>query len=104
MSVKRRPHHDLRAIQAKFATIDGLEITGTALRSARELGFSLEEIVAVVQALEPADFVKSETAHSPPNPRRWHDSYVTPYEGWWLYLKFAGETLIDVVLTSFKEK
>jgi hypothetical protein len=21
----------------------------------------------------------------------------------WLYLKFAGETLIDVVLTSFKE-
>ena len=104
MSVKRRPHHDLRAIQAKFATIDELEITGTALRSARELGFSLEEIVAVVQALEPADFVKSETAHSPPNPRRWHDSYVTPFEGWWLYLKFAGETLIDVVLTSFKEK
>jgi motility quorum-sensing regulator/GCU-specific mRNA interferase toxin len=47
--------------------------------------------------------VKSETAHSPPNPRRWHDTYVTPFGAWDLYLKFAGETLIDVTLASFKE-
>jgi len=26
-----------------------------------------------------------------------------PYDELFLYLKFAGETLIDVVLTSFKE-
>jgi hypothetical protein len=32
------------------------------------------------------------------------ESRVTPNEGWSLYLKFAGETLVDVVLTSFKEK
>jgi len=77
MTVKRKPHHDLTAIQAKFAD--------------------------VVQALEPADFVKSETAHSPPNSKVWHDTYNIPCDGLFLYLKFAGETLIDVVLTSFKE-
>lgn len=52
MAVKRKPHHDLAAIQAKFADAESLEITTKAV---------------------------------------------------FLYLKFAGETLIDVVLTSFKE-
>jgi motility quorum-sensing regulator/GCU-specific mRNA interferase toxin len=103
VSVKRRPHHGLDAIQAKFATVETLEITTTAVRSARELGFALEDVVEVVQALQPQDFVKSETAHNPPNPRRWHDTYVTPFDDQCLYLKFAGETLLDVVLTSFKE-
>lgn len=103
MSVKRRPHHDLMAVKARFASVETLEITTTAVRSARALGFSLEDILEVVQALKREDFVKSETAHSPPNSKRWHDSYVTPFDGRDLYLKFAGETLIDVVLTSFKE-
>lgn len=57
----------------------------------------------MVQALEPGDFVKSETAHNPVNHRVWHDSCKIPCDGLFLYLKFAGETLIDVVLTSFKE-
>jgi motility quorum-sensing regulator/GCU-specific mRNA interferase toxin len=64
----------------------------------------LADIVDVVQALEPGDFIKSETAHSPPNSKIWHDSYSLPWDGRQLYLKFAGETLIDVVLTSFKER
>ena len=62
-----------------------------------------ENVVAVVQALELRDFVKSETAHNPVNSKVWHDSYRIPCDGLYLYLKFAGETLIDVVLTSFKE-
>ena len=103
MSVKLKPHHDLTAIQAKFANVDTLEITGKATRDARDLGYTLKDIVAVVQALESGDFVKSETAHSPPNSKVWHDTYQIPYDGLFLYLKFAGETLIDVVLTSFKE-
>lgn len=57
----------------------------------------------VVQALEPGDFRKSETAHSPPNSKVWQDTYNIPYDGLYLYLKFAGSTLIDVTLTSFKE-
>ena len=103
MSVKRRPHHRLAAIQARFARAETLEITRAAVMSARMLGYALEDIVDVVQALEPGDFVKSETAHSPPNPRVWHDTYTLPWDGRRLYLKFAGETLIDVALTSFKE-
>ncbi len=103
MSVKRRPHHELAAIQAKFHDAESLEITRKAMRDAQALGYSLAEVVDVVQALEAGDFVKSETAHSPPNSKVWHDSYRIPFDGLWLYLKFAGETLIDIVLTSFKE-
>lgn len=83
--------------------MDTLEVTRTAITSARALGYSLDDIVEAVQALEPGDFVKSETAHSPPNSKVWHDTYNLPWDDRWLYLKFAGETLIDVVLTSFKE-
>lgn len=103
MTVKRTPHHDLTAIQARFGSVDSLEITSKAARDAQKIGYSLEDIVDVVQALEPGDFIKSETAHNPPNHRLWHDTYNIPCDGMWLYLKFAGETLIDVVLTSFKE-
>ena len=103
MTVKRKPHHDLAAIQARFCDADSLEITLKATRDAQALGYSLEDVVDVVQALEQGDFVKSETAHSPPNSKVWHDSYRIPFDELWLYLKFAGETLIDIVLTSFKE-
>lgn len=103
MTVKRRPHHNLAAIQRKFCDVDSLEITLNATRDAQAIGYSLEDVVDVVQALEAGDFVKSETAHSPPNSSIWHDSYRIPFDGMWLYLKFAGETLIDIVLTSFKE-
>ncbi len=103
MAIKLKPHHDLAAVQAKFAELNTLEITRAAVEGARALGYSLEDIVEAVQALERGDFIKSETAHSPPNSRVWHDTYNMPWDGRWLYLKFAGETLIDVRLTSFKE-
>ena len=103
MAFKRKPHHDLAAVQAKFAQAETLEITRTAVEGARALGYSLADIVEAVQALEPGDFIKSETAHTPPNSRIWHDTYNMPWDGLWLYLKFAGETLVDVTLTSFKE-
>lgn len=40
---------------------------------------------------------------NPPNARVWQETYKILWDGLYLYLKFAGETLIDVVLTSFKE-
>jgi motility quorum-sensing regulator/GCU-specific mRNA interferase toxin len=103
MAIKRKPHHHLSAVQAKFAQVETLEITRIAVENARALGYALEDIVEAVQALEPGDFIKSETAHSPPNSKVWHDTYTLPWDGRRLYLKFAGETLIDVALTSFKE-
>lgn len=57
----------------------------------------------MVQTLEKGDFVKSQTQHNRPNSKVWHDTYKAPMDGLWLYLKFAGETLIDVTLVSFKE-
>lgn len=83
--------------------METLEITRTAAEGARALGYSLEDIVETVQALEAGDFIKSETAHSPPNSKVWHDTYNMRWDGRWLYLKFAGETLTDVTLISFKE-
>ena len=103
MAIKRKPHHKLAVIKAKFATVNTLEITRTAVEGARALGYALEDVVDAVQALEPGDFVKSQTAHSPPNSRVWHDTYNLPWDDRWLYLKFAGETLVDMTLTSFKE-
>lgn len=103
MAIKRRPHHSLTLVKVRFAAVEGLEITRSAVESARALGYALEDVVEAVQALEPGDFVKSETAHSPPNLKVWHDTYNLPWDDRWLYLKFAGETLIDVTLTSFKE-
>ena len=102
MAIKRKPHHDLAAVQAKFARVETLEITRTAVEDARALGYSLEDIVEAVRELELGDFVKSETAHSPPNSKVWHDTYNMLWDDRSLYLKFAGETLIDVTLTSFK--
>lgn len=101
---KLKPHHSLSAIQQRFVSVETLSIKSHPLAAARDLGFELEDIVDVVQALEPQDFQKSETAHNPPNSRIWHDSYVIPFDGLDLYLKFAGETLIDLALVSFKEK
>jgi len=103
MGIKRRPHHDLTAVKVKFALVETLEITRSAVEGARALGYALEDIVEAVQALEGGDFIKSETAHSPPNSKVWHDTYNLPWDDQWLYLKFAGETLIDLTLTSFKE-
>ena len=64
--LKNVPHHLLSGIQAKFADVETLEITSSAIRSANAIGYSLEGVVDVVQTLEKRDFVKSETQHSPP--------------------------------------
>lgn len=91
-------------MQLKFGDAATLEMTSSARRSAQAIEYTDEDVIAVVQALRRSDFVKSETAHSPPNHRVWHDTYLISFDGMTLYLKFAGETLIDVTLTSFKEQ
>lgn len=44
MAIKRRPHHDLTAVKAKFAQVETLEITRTAVESARTLGYALIDL------------------------------------------------------------
>lgn len=103
MAVKGKAHHSLAEVKRRFASPDTLEITRSAFNSARQIGFDLKDIVSVIQALQVTDFAKSETAHTPPNSRVWHDTYKLRWAGFRLYVKFAGETLIDLTLTSFKE-
>jgi motility quorum-sensing regulator/GCU-specific mRNA interferase toxin len=103
VTIKGRPHHPLESVKSRFSTVETLEITLSAKRGAEALGYTLEDVVDIVQQLDSSDFLKSETAHSPRNSRIWHDSYRAPFDGRELYLKFAGETLIDVTLVSFKE-
>ena len=67
------------------------------------MGYDLNDVWEAVQDLEPGDFVKSEPAHSPPVPGVWHDTYTMRWDGMHLYIKFAGTTIVDIVLTSFKE-
>ncbi len=101
---KLKPHHDLSQIQSKFENVNDLEITGTAEKNAKDLGYGLQDIVEAVQDLEPGDFVSSSPAHSPPVPGVWHDTYNMRWDGYHLYIKFAGQTIVDIVLASFKEK
>jgi motility quorum-sensing regulator/GCU-specific mRNA interferase toxin len=100
---KKRPTHDLAAIQRAFHTVDNLVITGTAEKSAFALGYSLEDVVDAVQDLLAEDFVHSKPAHSPPRSGVWHDTYKMAWGGRHLFIKFAGTAIVDIALTSFKE-
>lgn len=100
---KLKPHHDLVSIQGKFKTVRDLEITRTAEETAMSLGYGLQDVVDAVQDLLREDFVSSSPAHSPPIPGVWHDTYNMKWDGMRLYIKFAGATIIDITLVSFKE-
>ena len=100
---KKRPTHDLKKIQEAFDTIDNLVITGTAQRSAFKMGYALDDVVAAVQDLLPEDFVHSKPAHSPARRGVWHDTYIMPWDKRNIFIKFAGATIVDITLTSFKE-
>jgi motility quorum-sensing regulator/GCU-specific mRNA interferase toxin len=59
---KRKPTYDLEAFKAAFASVGKLNVTGTALRSAANLGFGRAEIVATIQTIERPQFYKSMTS------------------------------------------
>lgn len=65
MAIKRTAHHDLAAVQVKFAQLETLEITRSAVEGSRALGYLLEDVIEAVQALEARDFVKSENGAQP---------------------------------------
>lgn len=104
MAVKLAAHHDLTAIQADFAAGRG-RVTTKALRDAQAINYTRADICDVVAELTQQDFVKSEPGQNGV-PGNWHDTYnYDDVAGeMTLYLKFAGTTIVDVTLTSFKEK
>ena len=99
---KNGPRHDLKAIKEVFSDTKNLNITGSALRDAAALGYGSEEIVEVIQSMEPGLFYK--TMPSEKRPGYWQDVYRVPDGEMELYVKFTSDTVTEFKLLSFKER
>jgi motility quorum-sensing regulator/GCU-specific mRNA interferase toxin len=102
MAEKRKPTYDLDAFKAAFASVDTLNVTGTALQGAAAIGFGRAEIVSVIQTMRRSQFYKSMTAYA--DHRVWQDVYHVPSEAGLLYVKFTVDAVTEFLLLSFKEK
>jgi motility quorum-sensing regulator/GCU-specific mRNA interferase toxin len=102
MTEKRKPTYDLDAFKAAFSSVDRLNVTGTAVRTAASLGFDRTDIVATIQTMQRSQFYKSMTAYA--DHRVWQDVYHVPSQVGLLYVKFMADALTEFLLLSFKEK
>ena len=93
--------YDLEAIKLAFQMVKKLRVTSTALKDARSMGFSQQDMVDTIQQLKRKDFVKSMTTHA--DHRIWQDVYNTEYNGYSLYIKFQVDEMGHFII-SFKEK
>ena len=100
---KRKPHYNLDSIKSAFADPDDLgKMTGSALKGARKLRLSDEDIVNVIQSLGMRDFHKSMTSLR--DHTIWQDVYLPSYQGVELYVKFTrDEDDQYYLLISFKK-
>jgi motility quorum-sensing regulator/GCU-specific mRNA interferase toxin len=98
---KRRPHYDLRSIQAAFTSTRALHISRTAQDNALSLGITLGDIVDIVQRIERQNFYKSMTSLR--DPRTWQDVYHVKWRDFVLYVKFTVDSH-GYFIISFKEK
>ncbi|MBX3708750.1 MAG: type II toxin-antitoxin system MqsR family toxin [Gammaproteobacteria bacterium] len=98
---KRVATYDLETVKLAFSTVKKLRATATALKDARLMGFTQQDMVDAIQQLKRKDFVKSMTTHS--DHRIWQDVYNTEYNGYFLYIKFQVDEMGHFVI-SFKEK
>ena len=97
---KRRPHYDLKAIQAQMNSIDTMNLTMTAWHGIKAAGMSLADALAAIKRLSPGNFYKSMTVHA--DSRVWQDVYHAEWKGRALYIKFQQHEEYFVV--SFKER
>jgi len=102
MTEKRKPTYDLDAFKSRFASVEKLAVTGTALRTAAALGFGRMEIVKTIQTMQRSHFYKSMTAYA--DSRQWQDVYHVPSPEGMLYVKFTADVITGFLLLSFKEK
>jgi len=99
---KRKPTYDLEAFKTAFSTVEGLNVTGTAIRTAAAIGFGTAEIVATIKTMERQQFFKSMTSYG--DHRIWQDVYHVPSPAGLLYVKFTADAITEFVLLSFKPK
>lgn len=98
---KRVMTYDLEAIKQAFSSVKDLRVASTALKDARAMGFTRQDMVDAIQQLKRKDFIKSMTTHV--DHRIWQDVYNTEYNGYFLYIKFQVDEMGHFVI-SFKEK
>jgi len=95
---KRTPHCKLAVIKA-LVEVGRVRTTHAARSGAAELGFDLDDMLAVVMALVPSDFYKSMTTHA--DHTIWQDVYRPSTSAGDVYLKLT--VIDDVLIVSFKE-
>jgi motility quorum-sensing regulator/GCU-specific mRNA interferase toxin len=95
---KRTPHCLLYVVK-RLAGEGQIRATFTANKTAEELGFDFDGMVAVVLDLTPKDFYKSMTTHL--DHRIWQDVYRPTTMLGDVYLKLT--VAVDVLIVSFKE-
>ena len=78
------------------------EITTTAIKNARELGFNDRGIRKIVSTMKREQFYKSMTSYA--NHKVWQDVYHVPCGDLVLYVKFTQNIISEFTLLSFKEK
>lgn len=99
---KELPTYDLEAFKATCSSVEKLIITGTAISTAAELGFTRVDIVKVIQTMERSHFYKSMTSFA--DHTVWQDVYHVPSSAGLLYVKFTSDLQSGFRLLSFKEK
>ncbi|MEY4769067.1 MAG: hypothetical protein RL637_1706 [Pseudomonadota bacterium] len=95
---KQTPHCKLSFIKALVEN-GKVRSTVSALKSAAALELDFNDMLAVINALTPADFYKSMTTHA--DHRVWQDVYRAKTESGEVYLKLT--VIEDVLIVSFKE-
>ncbi len=98
---KRVRTYDLEAIQLVFSNIKKLRVSASALRDARAIGFTRQDMVDAIQSIKRSDFFKSMTTYA--NHRIWQDVYYSKFKEYELYIKFQIDNEGHFVI-SFKEK
>ena len=95
---KRTPHCKLYRVK-ELVEAGKLRTTQTARVGAVALGLSYSDMLAVVLALNPADFYKSMTTYA--DHTIWQDVYRPKTRAGDVYLKLT--VIDDVLIVSFKE-
>ena len=95
---KRTPHCKLVIVKA-LVSAGKYRTTQAARAGAIELGFDLDDMLAVVKSLTSADFYKSMTTHA--DHSIWQDVYRPNTRASDVYLKLT--VIDDVLIVSFKE-
>ncbi len=102
MAEEQKPTYDLTAFKVAFSSVDKLQVTGTALRSAAMLGFGRQAIADTIQTMDRRHFYKSMTSYA--DHRVWQDVYHVPSAAGSIYVKFTADAVAEFLLLSFKEK